>query len=105
MYFTWKVNIQNRAAANMATIVECTGLLSLILTDEEWDAYTANRTVAPDGSIVIAIRPEPSLHDQMALSKIEDILTSPLDHGKNPDKHLANLKQHIMMQIAAGYHI
>ena len=80
MYFTWKVNIQNRAAANMATIVERTGLLSLILTDEEWDAYTANRTVAPDGSIVIAIRPAPSLHDQMALSKIEDILTSPLDH-------------------------
>ena len=53
MYFTWKVNLQNRAA-NMATIVERTGLLSLILTDKEWDDYSANRSVAADGSIVIA---------------------------------------------------
>jgi hypothetical protein len=36
---------------------------------------------------------------------MEDILTSPLDHVQNLDKHLANLKQHMMMQIAAGYHI
>jgi hypothetical protein len=84
MYFTWKVNIQNRAAANMATIVERTGLLSLILTDEEWDAYTANRTVAPDGSIVIAIRPAPSLHDQMALSKMETSSLAPLTTAKIP---------------------
>jgi hypothetical protein len=41
----------------------------------------------------------------MALSKMEDILTSPLDHVQNLDKHLANLKQHMMMQIAAGYKI
>ena len=178
MYFTWKVNVQNRAA-NMATIVDRTGLLSLILTDEEWNAYSANRSVAPDGTIVIAPRPLPPVHipitngmtnaniavakynndrhatwheaqetfkemiirslgstlegtigpppngftlltvqqivtavkakygtvDQMALAKMEDILTSPLDHVQNLDKHLANLKQHMMMQIAAGYQI
>ncbi len=42
---------------------------------------------------------------QMALAKMEDILTSPLDHVQNLDKHLSNLKQHMMMQIAAGYQI
>ncbi len=42
MYFTWKVNVQNRAT-NMATIVDRTGLLSLILSDEEWAAYAPNR--------------------------------------------------------------
>jgi hypothetical protein len=41
----------------------------------------------------------------MALAKMEDILTSPIDHVQNLDKHLANLKQHMMMQIAAGYQI
>ena len=178
IYFTWKVNIQNRAAS-MATIVERTGLLSLILTDVEWNDYSANRTIAADGTIIIAVRPVPPDHvpitngmtnaqisvakysndrhavwheaqesfkamlirslgptldgtlgpppngftlltvqdivnavkakygtvDQMALFKMEDILTSPLDHVQNLDKHLANLKQHMMMQIAAGYHI
>ena len=178
MYFTWKVNLQNRAA-NMATIVDRSGLLSLILTDEEWANYSANRTVEADGSITIAPRPQAPLHipitngmtnanisvakysndrhatwheaqetfkamlirslgptlegtlgpppdgftllsvqeivnavknkygtvDQMALSKMEDILTSALDHVQNLDKHLANLKQHMMMQIAAGYKI
>jgi hypothetical protein len=168
MYFTWKVNIQNRAA-NIATIVDRSGLLSLILTDAEWANYSANRTVEADGSITIAPRPQAPVHipitngmtnanisvakysndrhatwheaqessfkamlnrslgptlegtlgpppdgftllsvqqivnavknkygtvDQMALSKMEDILTSPLDHVKNLDKHLANLKQH-----------
>jgi hypothetical protein len=178
MYFTWKVNIQNRAA-NMATIVDRSGLLSLILTDEEWANYSANCTVEADGSITIAPRPQAPVHipitngmtnanisvakysndrhatwheaqesvkamlirslgptlegtigpppdgstllsvqqivnavknkygtvDQMALSKMEDILTSALDHVQNLDKHLANLKQHMMMQIAAGYRI
>jgi hypothetical protein len=61
MYFTWKVNVQNRAA-NMATIVNRTGLLSLILTDEEWNAYSTNRSVAPDGTIVIAPRLLPPVH-------------------------------------------
>jgi hypothetical protein len=48
--------------------------------------------------IVNAVKAKYCTVDQMALSKMEDILTSPLDH-------LANLKQHMMMQIAAGYHI
>ena len=178
MYFTWKVNVQNRAA-NMATIVDRTGLLSLILSDDEWAAYAPNRVVAPNGTIAVTPRPQPPVHipivngmtnaqiavakysndrhatwheaqetfkellirslgptlegtlgpppdgftllsvqkivaavkdkygtvDQMALSKMEDILTSPLDHVQNLDKHLAHLKQHMMIQIAAGYRI
>ncbi len=66
----------------------------------------------PDGftllsvqQIVNAVKTKYGTVDQMALSKMEDILTSPLDHVQNLDKHLANLKQHMMMQIAAGYHI
>jgi hypothetical protein len=55
--------------------------------------------------IVTAVKSKYGTVDQMALAKMEDILTSPLDHVQNVDKHLANLKQHMMMQIAAGYKI
>ena len=43
--------------------------------------------------------------DQMALNKMEDILASPLDQVGNLDKHLANMRQHMLMQTTAGYPI
>jgi hypothetical protein len=43
--------------------------------------------------------------DQMALNKMEDILASPLDQVSNLDKHLANMRQHMLMQTTAGYPI
>jgi hypothetical protein len=43
--------------------------------------------------------------DQMALNKMEDILASPLDAIANLDKHLASMRQHMLMQTTAGYPI
>jgi hypothetical protein len=43
--------------------------------------------------------------DQMALNKMEDILAGPLDSVGILDKHLANMRQHMLMQTTAGYPI
>ncbi len=43
--------------------------------------------------------------DQLALNKMEDILASPLDSVGNLDRHLANMRQHMLMQTTAGYPI
>ena len=42
-YFTWKVQVED-VASNAATVVESTGLLTLILKDPAWEAYPPNRT-------------------------------------------------------------
>jgi hypothetical protein len=165
----------------MATLVQPTGLLIQMLTDGEWDAYGANRSVTPNGTLTIAQRPPEPTHDpilngmtnaqisvakynndrhkiwheatadlkqsiiaslgptlagtigpppdgfkmitlgnivtavrtkygvvdQIALNKMEEIITTPLDTVANYDKHkhLARLRQYILMQTAAGYPI
>ena len=61
MFFTWKVGVENYAA-NKATIVEPTGLLGSILTNQEWDACVLNRATSPGGTIHIAPRPPPPTH-------------------------------------------
>jgi hypothetical protein len=178
LYWTWKVFAES-SAANMATIVHPTGLLSVMLTDQEWNAYAANRTTSPHGTVTIAARPLAPIHepivagmstdaisvakynnerhliwhdavtalkksvirslgptlagtigpppdgfklkslqdivtdvrtkfgvvDQVALNRMAEILTSPLDHVANLNKHLATLRRHILMQTAAGYSI
>jgi hypothetical protein len=43
--------------------------------------------------------------DQIALNKMEEIITTPLDTVVNYDKHLARLRQYILMQTAACYPI
>jgi hypothetical protein len=43
--------------------------------------------------------------DQMAFSKLEDLLASPLDHVHNFEKHIASQRKHMLMQTAAGYPI
>ncbi len=56
LFFTWKVQVQN-LAANKATIVHSSGLLTLVLNDAEWDAHEANRRVAADGTVFVEPRP------------------------------------------------
>ena len=62
LYWTWKVHVEN-AASNMATLVQPTGLLSQVLTDPEWDAYAANRSLSPGGTLAIVPRPAAPLHE------------------------------------------
>jgi hypothetical protein len=178
IFFQWKVQAQNLAASK-ATIVDASGLLTLVLDDVEWNQHTVNQIVAADGTVTIAPRPVEPVHvpitngmtnaqisvakysndrhliwhearttlkveiirslgptlastigpppmgfttisvpqivaavkgfygtvDQMALNKMEDILASPLDNVTNLDKHLANMRQHMLMQTTAGYPI
>jgi hypothetical protein len=75
---------------------------------------TLEGTIAPppDGfklksvrQIVDAVAAKYGTVDQMALAKMEEVLATPLDHVYNLDKHLASLRQHMLMQIAAGYPI
>jgi hypothetical protein len=61
MFFTWKVGVENYAA-NKATIVQPTGLLSSILTDVEWQACALNRAHSPGGTLHVALRPAPPNH-------------------------------------------
>ncbi len=65
MYWTWKVHAED-AAANLATIVQPTGLLSEMLTDEEWAAYPANRTSSPNGTVTVVRRPVAPAHEVIA---------------------------------------
>jgi hypothetical protein len=66
LYWSWKVHAEN-VAANMATIVQPTGLLSEILTDQEWDDYAANRSYSPEGNtLTIAPRPKAPSHEPIA---------------------------------------
>ena len=178
IFFTWKVQAQNFAASK-ATIVDASGLLTLVLDDREWNAHAANQLVGVGGAVTIAPRPIEPTHvpitagmtnaqisvakytndrhliwheartalkneiirslgptlastigpppmgfttitvpqivaavkgfygtiDQLALNKMEDILASPLDSVGNLDKHLANMRQHMLMQTTAGYPI
>ena len=55
-YFSWKVQVED-AASNAATLVEPTGLLTLILKDPAWEAYPPNRVTSPGGTLTIAVRP------------------------------------------------
>jgi hypothetical protein len=177
-FFTWKVQVQNLASSK-ATIVDTSGLLTLVLDDGEWNAHSANQLVGIGGAVIIAPRPVEPAHvpitagmtnaqisvakytndrhliwheartslkneiirslgptlastigppptgfttitvpqivaavkgfygtiDQLALNRMEDILAAPLDSVSNLDKHLANMRQHMLMQTTAGYPI
>ncbi len=61
IFFTWKVQVQN-LAANKATIVDPSGLLTLVLDDVEWNNHIANRVVAADGTVSVAPRPAEPVH-------------------------------------------
>ncbi len=62
-------------------------------------------TTIPVPQIVAAIKGFYGTIDQLALNKMEDILAGPLDSVGNLDKHLANMRQHMLMQTTAGYPI
>ncbi len=61
LFFTWKVQVQN-LAANKATIVDKSGLLTLVLNNPEWDNHAANRIVAADGTVSVEPRPVEPAH-------------------------------------------
>jgi hypothetical protein len=50
------------AASSVATLVEPTGLLTLILTDTAWAVYPPNRSTFPNGTITVAARPALPVH-------------------------------------------
>jgi hypothetical protein len=39
----------------------------------------------------------------MALNQMDEVLMSPLDYVENLDKHLARIRQHLLMQATAGF--
>jgi hypothetical protein len=65
-YFLWKVGVEDCASRN-ATIVEPTGLLTDILTDTEWTAFSMNRSRSPEGTVTIAPRPTAPVHVPITL--------------------------------------
>ena len=175
-YFSWKVQAED-AASSVATLVEPTGLLTLILKDPAWAQYAPNRSVSPNGTVTIAQRPPLPTHtpitagmtnaqisvakygndrhqiwhkgkdtfkaalsrslgptlassiapppdgfktmqvmeimeavdaryavvDQVALQRMEETLSAPLENVRDLNKHLARLTRHILMHEAAGF--
>jgi hypothetical protein len=60
-YLPWKVSVEN-VAANKATIIAPTGLLTDILSDSQWDTLPLNRATSPGGTLTIAPKPVPPTH-------------------------------------------
>ena len=60
-YFPWQLNVRNAAAALCKTITP-RGLLSVVLEDDQWQAYPANVSIDAQGATVIAIRYTPPAH-------------------------------------------
>ena len=60
-YFPWQLNVRNAAAALCKTITP-RGLLSLVLEDDQWQAYPANVSIDAQGATVIASRYTPPAH-------------------------------------------
>ncbi len=69
-FFPWELEVRN-AAASLCRTITPRGLLSVLLTDEQWNAYSANRTVDAQGQVVIAARYVPPVHVQ-----VNDTMTS-----------------------------
>ena len=61
LFFTWKVQVQNLAASK-ATIVDASGLLTLVLDDREWNTHSVNQLVGIGGAVEIAPRPVEPAH-------------------------------------------
>ncbi len=61
VFFTWKVQVQNLAASK-ATIVDASGLLTLVLDDGEWNIHSANQLVGIGGAVMITPRPVEPAH-------------------------------------------
>ncbi len=66
---------------------------------------TAGFTTILVSQIVAEVKGFYGIVDQVALNKMEDILASPLGAIANLDKHLASMRQHMLMQTTAGYPI
>ena len=54
-FFPWEMEVQD-IASSMAKSIHPNGLLSDILTDAQWAAYTGNSTVDANGQQQIAAR-------------------------------------------------
>ena len=65
-YLTWKVGVETFAASK-ATLISPSGLLTDILTDEEWNATSLNRATSPGGTLTIAPRPVPPVHSPISI--------------------------------------
>jgi hypothetical protein len=65
-YFGWRICVED-VAANAATLIEPTGLLTTVMTDAEWNAYPANTTITVATALAastttITARPVESTH-------------------------------------------
>jgi hypothetical protein len=54
-FYPWELDVRN-TEASLCKAITPRGLLSLVLTDLQWDAYAANISVDPNGQTVIAAR-------------------------------------------------
>jgi hypothetical protein len=59
--YPWELDIRN-TAASLCKAITPRGLLSLVLTDAQWDAYAANISVDANGQAVIAARYASPVH-------------------------------------------
>ncbi len=62
---TWTRRLEVQAIASsssLATIVTPTGLLTHVLTDQEWQDHLANRTTSSTGTVTVEPRPNSPTH-------------------------------------------
>ena len=55
VFFPWEMEVQD-IAAGMAKSIHPNGLLSAVLTDEQWAAYPGNTTVDQNGQPQVVAR-------------------------------------------------
>ncbi len=60
-FYAWELDVRN-TAASIGKAITPRGLLSLVLTDAQWNAYVANISIDQNGQLVIAARYSPPAH-------------------------------------------
>ena len=73
-YLPWKVSVEN-FAANKATIITPTGLLTDILSDSQWDILPLNRATSPGGTLTIAPRPVAPTHVPITMGMTNAVIS------------------------------
>jgi hypothetical protein len=75
-FFPWEVAVRN-AAATICKTISPRGLLSLVLTDPQWNVYPANLSVDAQGQQVIAPRYNPPVYVEInnTMTSVEVIVT------------------------------
>jgi hypothetical protein len=101
-YFGWRICVED-VAANAATLIEPTGLLTLVMTDGEWASYPANTTITAAtahaaATTTVAARPVEPTHSAI-IAGMNGPAISIAQYGNKRHETWHNAKEQLKMTI------